>query len=153
MTYGIKMCGTWHMPYWRSEEIKNGGLIYSKNVAEYTDLDQALFKAILNEELDVPSYAINEQNIRKEFGRGESNELPDACLKQIVGYYKWRKALFKKICGQTTNNRAEALLNQVGADEVTLKYYIPAECNNFSCEEAPYTGGQTEAYIEVTLRR
>ena len=152
MTYGIKRCGTWHTPYWRADEIKDNRKIFSKNSDEYTDLDVTLFQAILKEELDVPDYAITEKNIKKEFGYEENGrEIKAECIRQIIAYYKWRKALFKKICGQTLDNRAEALLKQVGSDEIKLRYYIPAEYNNFSCTDPSYTGGQAEAYLEIAL--
>ena len=111
-----------------------------------------LFQTILKEELDIPDYAITEKNIKKEFGYEENGlEIKAECLKRIIAYYKWRKALFKKICKQTLDNRAEALLKQVGSDEIKFRYYIPAEYNNFSCENPSYTGGQIEAYLEIAL--
>ena len=155
MTYGLKRYGKWRTPYWRADEIKNRREIDSANSDEYSDLDAALFEAILREELDVPDYAVNEKNIKKEFFsyKEDGADIKAECLKQIVAYYRWRAALFKKICGQTLNNKAESLLKQTGADEIKFRYYIPAEYNNFSCEEAPYTGGQTEAYLEIAVRR
>ena len=154
MTYGIKMRGAWRTPYWRADEVKDDKEMLSKNSEEYADLDVTLFKEILKEELDVPDYAVTEKNIKKEFGYEENGaEIKAECLKKVVAYYKWRKALFKKICGQTLDNRAEALLKQVGSDEIRFRYYIPAEYNNFSCDDPNYTGGQTEAYLEVALYR
>lgn len=155
MTYGIKRCGTWRTPYWRADEVKDNREILSKNSDEYADLDATLFQAILKEELDVPDYAVTEKNIKKEFGytADDKSAIKTECLKKITAYYKWRKALFKKICGQTLDNRAKALLKQVGSDEIKFRYYIPAEYNNFSCEDPSYTGGQTEAYLEITLYR
>ena len=151
MTYGIKRCGTWRAPYFGAEDSKK---IFSKNTDEYTDLDATLFKKVLESELDVPSYAITEKNIKKEFGYEENGlEIKAECIKQIIAYYKWRKALFKKICGQIFNNHAKALLKQVGSDEIKFRYYIPAKYNNFSTEEANYTGGQVEAYLEVAIYR
>ena len=153
MTYGIKRCGTWRTPYWRADEVKDNREIFSKNSDEYADLDATLFQAILKEELDVPDYAVTEKNIKKEFGYAadDKSAIKTECLKKITAYYKWRKALFKKICGQTLDNRAEALLKQVGSDEIKLRYYIPAEYNNFSCTDPSYTGGQAEAYLEIAL--
>lgn len=155
MTYGIKRCGAWRTPYWRADEVKDNREIFSKNSDEYTDLDTTLFQTILKEELDVPDYAITEKNIKKEFGYATDDEpeMKAECLEKIIAYYKWRKALFKKICRQTLDNRAEALLKQVGSDEIKFRYYIPAEYNNFSCEDPSYTGGQTEAYLEIALYR
>jgi hypothetical protein len=154
MTYGIKRYGTWRTRYWRADEVKDSREIFSKNGEEYADLDVTLFKEILKEELDVPDYAVTEKNIKKEFGYEENGlEIKPECLKRIVEYYKWRKALFKKICKQTLDNRAEALLKQIGSDEIKFRYYIPAEYNNFSCEDPAYTGGQTEAYLEIALYR
>jgi len=151
MTYGIKRCGTWHAPYFGSED---GKKVFNKNADEYTDLDATLFKKVLESELDVPDYAITEKNIKREFGYEQHGlEIKAECMKRIVAYYKWRLALFKKICRQTLDNRAEALLKQVGSDEIKFRYYIPAEYNNFSCEDPSYTGGQTEAYIEIALYR
>ena len=153
MTYGIKRHGTWRTQYLRADEVKNKREIRTSNGEEYTDLDAALFREILNEELDVPDYPITEKNIKKELFcyKEDESKISDECLKHVVDYYKWRKALFKKICGQTLDNRAEALLKQVGSDEIKFRYYIPAEYNNFSCEDPAYTGGQTEAYIEIAL--
>lgn len=154
MTYGIKRVGAWRTPYWRADEVKDDRIISNRNSEEYTDLDATLFKAILNEELDVPDYPITEKNIKKEFGYDENGlDINAECLKNIIAYYKWRKALFKKICRQILDNRAEALLKQIGSDEIKFRYYIPAEYNNFSCEDPSYTGGQTEAYLEITLRK
>lgn len=154
MTYGIKRYGVWRTLYWRADEVKDSREIFSKNGEEYADLDATLFKEILKEELDVPDYAITEKNIKKEFGYEENGlEIKPECLKRIIGYYKWRSALFRKICKQTLDNRAEALLKQIGSDEIKFRYYIPAEYNNFSCEDPAYTGGQTEAYLEIALYR
>lgn len=154
MTFGIKIHGTWHSPYWREDEVNDHRKIVNSNSDEYSGLDVTLFKAILNEELDVPDYPINEKNIIKEFGYADCDKkIPAECMKQIIGYYKFRKGLFKKICSQTLDNRAEALLKQLGCDEVTFKYFIPAEYNNFSCDEPGYTGGQVGAFIEVALRK
>ena len=152
MTYGIKRCGTWRTQYWKANEGKNSRKIFSKNSDEYTDLDTTLFQTILKEELDVPDYAITEENIMKEFGYEKNGlEIKPECMKRIIEYYKWRSALFRKICEQTLDNRAEALLKQLGSDEIKFRYYIPAEYNNFSCEDSSYTGGQTEAYLEIAL--
>lgn len=152
MTYGIKRYGTWRTQYWIASDGKNSREIFYKNNVEYTDLDTTLFQTVLKEELDVPDYAITEKNIMKEFGYEKNNlEIKPECMKRIVEYYKWRSALFRKICEQMLDNKADALLKQVGSDEIKFKYYIPAEYNNFSCEDPSYTGGQTEAYLEITL--
>ena len=154
MTYGIKRYGAWRTPYWRADEVKDSREITSKTSDEYADLDETLFKAVLKEELDVPDYEITEENIKREFGYEENgSEIKAECMKRIVEYYKWRKALFERICGQTLDNRAEALLDRVCSDEITFKYALPAEYNNFSCDDPSYTGGQIEAHLEITLRK
>lgn len=152
MTYEIKKYGAWNSPYWK-EELKSKKL-FSTNTDVYYDLDEMLFKDILRDELDVPDYEINAKNINKEFGFTDNGrKIPDDCIKQIVNYYKWRKALYEKICKLLLNNGAEALLKKTGSDELTFRYYIPAKCNNFSTEEADYTGGQEAAYLEVAIYR
>lgn len=152
MTYGIKRCGTWRTPYWQADKVKDNREIFSKNSDEYTDLDTTLFQTILKDELDVPDYAVTEENIMKEFGYEKNGlEIKPECMKRIIEYYKWRSALFRKICEQTLDNHAEALLKQLGSDEIKFRYYIPAEYNNFSCEDPFYTSGQTEAYLEIAL--
>lgn len=152
MTYEIKKYGAFHAPYWK-EELKSKKL-FSTNTDVYYDLDETLFKAILRDELDVPDYEINAKNINKEFGFTDNGEkIPNDCIKQIVNYYKWRKGLFEKICKLLLDNGAEALLKKTGCDELTFRYYIPAKYNNFSTEEANYTGGQEAAYLEVAIYR
>ena len=152
MTYGIKRFGEWRCPFWRADELKNNREILSRNCEEYADLDDRLFREILRDELDVPYYAITEKNIRKEFGYEKNNiEMNPECLKKIVAYYRWRKALFKKITNLTA--LAKNTLKKIGSDEMTFRYYVPAEYNNFSCEDPEYTGGQLRAYIEITLRK
>lgn len=153
MTFGIKKYGVWNELYWK-EELKSKKMILSENTYEYTNLDVTLFKDILRDELDVPDYEINAKNINKEFGFTDNDKkIPADCIKQIVNYYKWRKELFDKICKLLLNNGAEALLKKIGCDELTLRYNIPAKYNNFSTEEADYTGGQEAAYIEVAIYR
>ena len=152
MTYEIKKYGAWNAPYWK-EELKSKKL-FSTNTDVYYDLDEMLFKDILRDELDVPDYEINAKNINKEFGfTYNGKKIPDDCIKQIVNYYKWRKELFEKICKLLLNNGAEALLKKTDCDELTFRYYIPAKYNNFSTEEANYTGGQEAAYLEVAIYR
>ena len=152
MTFKIKRYGSWKTSYYRETEVNDHKKIINSNYDEYSDLNVTLFKNILKDELDVPDYAINKNNILKEFGYEQLDKnIPDECINQIVGYYKFRKDLYIKICNQTLDNRAEALLKQLGCDELSFKYFIPAEYNNFSCEEPHYTGGQIEAYIEITL--
>ncbi len=153
MTFGIKNHGVWNAPYWK-EELNNRKKLFSKHTFEYTDLDEMLFKDILRDELDVPDYAINAKNINKEFGfTSNGKKIPKECIKKIVNYYKWRKELFEKICKLLLNNNAKALLNDAGCDELTFRYCIPAKYNNFSTEDANYTGGQIEAYLEIGVYR
>ena len=153
MTFGIKKYGIWNEPYWK-EELKSKKTILSANTYEYTNLDVTLFKDILRDELDVPDYEINAKNINKEFGFTDNGKkIPDDCIKQIVNYYKWRKELFDKICKLLLNNGAEALLKQTSCDVLVFRYNIPAKYNNFSTEEADYTGGQEAAYLEVAIYR
>ena len=153
MTFGIKKHGVWNEPYWK-EEAKSKKKLFSANTYAYTDLDVALFKDILKDELDVPDYEINAKNINREFGFSDnSKKIPTDCIAHIVNYYKWRKALFERICKLLLNNGAEAMLKNIGCDELTLRYYIPAKYNNFSTEEANYTGSQVEAYLEVAIYR
>lgn len=152
MTFGIKRFGNWKTSYWKPEVSTK--MHFSANSDEYTGLDEVIFKDILKDELDVPDYIINEKNINKEFGFAyNGNKIPAECMKQIINYYKWRKILFKKICDCVLNNNINALLKKFGCDELKFKYYIPAECNNFSCEEPNYTGGQIEAYIEIIVAK
>lgn len=151
MTFRIKKHGIWNEPYWK-EELRSKKTIFSANTYVYTDLDEVLFKDILRDELDVPDYTINAKNINKEFGFTDNGrKIPKDCIRHIINYYKWRKELFEKICKLFLNNGAKALLEKSGCDELTFRYYIPAKYNNFSTEEANYTGGQVEAYLEVAV--
>jgi len=153
MTFGIKNHGVWNESY-PGKETKSGKKFFSTKTYAYFDLDETLFKNILKDELDVPDYAINAKNINKEFGfTGNGREISADCVKHIVDYYKWRKGLFKKICGLFLNKGAKTLLDKAGCDELTFKYRIPAKYNNFSTEELDYTGGQVDAYMEVTVHK
>lgn len=152
MTFKIKQHGMWRNEHWRADEVNDSKKIISMHDDEYSDLDPVLFKLVLNDILDVPEYELTEENINREFGFEKHDiKIPDACVSQILEYYKFRKALFTRICEQVLNNKAEALLSQAGCDEVTFKYCIPAKFNNFSCEEPDYTGGQVEACLEISI--
>lgn len=153
MTFRIKKHGIWNKPYWK-DELKCKKKLLNTNTQVYVDLDEMFFKDILRDELDVPDYTINAKNINKEFGFTDNGmKIPEDCIKHIVNYYKWRKELFEKICKLLLNNGAEVLLKNADCDELTFRYYIPAKYNNFSTEEANYTGGQVEAYLEVAIYR
>ena len=152
MTFGIKKFGNWKTSYWKPEV--SDKIHFNTSYDEYTSLDEVTFKNILKDELDIPDYTVNEKNINREFGFSyNNNKIPAECMKQIINYYKWRKTLFKKICDSLLNNNANAMMDKLGCDELKFKYYIPAECNNFSCEEPNYTGGQVEAYIEIMVTK
>lgn len=150
MTFSIKRRGTWRNPYWRAEEVKNDRKILSRTADEYEDLDEGLFEEILREELDVPDYEPTEENVLKELGYAKRGaEMKPECLRQVTEYYRWRRDLFERIKRQVLSGRAELLLRESGASEVSFRYALPAEYNNFSCEEAPYDGGQVDACLEI----
>ena len=155
MKYGFKRYGKWNSPYWKNDKDKNAPLIINANSDEYSTLDLATFKDLLKDELDVPDYEINEENIKKEFGYDEGGlKMSDECIANIISYYTWRKELFERICKFFLNGKqAELFINSTGADELRFKYFIPAKYNNFSTEDPSYDGGQVEAYIEVVLYR
>lgn len=116
----------------------------------YAAMNEGQFAKILKEELDIADYPLTPKNIKKEFGFEESgNAISDECIDRIIKYYKFRKDLYSKIAKQFTCSAAEALLKKLGADIVTVKYYIPYYGNSFSCEDPEYDGGHVEAWIEV----
>ena len=152
MTFSIKQYGQWKIPYWKNEV--SSKMHISKTMNEYSCLDNTLFKDILKDELDVPDYAINEKNIKKEFGYSNAGyAIPEKCMKNIIRYYKWRKNLYSKICKTLLGKQALNMLNNFNCSEIKFKYNIPAEYNNFSCEDPEYDDGQLEAYLEIGLHR
>lgn len=151
--YNLEIYGIWHTPYINSnqkniDEQNAQKVMYSSNIC-YGDLDSKTFLEILETELDVVKYSLTAKNIKKEFGYSDTNIISDACIKRIIKYYKFRKDLYNKISKEiliTIKN----LIKKTNLSEIALKYDIPADCNNFSCEDPDYTGGQKDAWIKIT---
>lgn len=151
MKYGIKTHGLWNAPYWKDAEDKKKN-IFHKSEESYCDLDEKSFKEILNDELDVPDYAITPKNISREFGyTGTGFKIDDACMIRIVEYYKFRKSLYKKICDLLFSKEMTKTVKRFGAAEFMLRYDIPAEYNSFDCDDPNYDAGQIEAWIEISV--
>lgn len=152
MTYRLKIHGTWKTSYWKPEISSSR---YTSSIDnEYSDLSEELFKTMLNEELDIPEYDITEENISREFGyTANGMSIPARCVDNIIKYYAWRKALFEKICKAVLGGAAEQCMDKAGCDELSFKYMLPAEYNNFSCEDPDYDSGQVDAFIEVGVSR
>ena len=149
MDYELTTYGLWNNKNWVESSKRN--TILTESMSSFKCLDESSFKTILKDELDVPDYKVDKKSILKEFGYDKHSEIkvPDECIQQIIKYYTWRKALHGKICKSIAN--AKKLMSNSNADKLALKFYIPAECNNFSFEEPHYTAGQVEAWIEVVL--
>jgi len=144
MRYGIKTYGMWKTSWWKDES-KN---VCHKSVNEYPDLDEETFKSVLNDELDVPDYVLTPENIKRNFGySGNGAQISDACIERIIKYYSFRRDLHSKII----KTFIEDIASLPDASIVTMRFDLPPEGNNFSCEDASYDGGQIEAWIEVAV--
>jgi hypothetical protein len=150
--YGLKIYGFWKTQWWNDKE-NNGKTMAHHETTFYDELDDLLFNDILRDELDVVNYQITADNIKKEFGFTVNNrQISDECIVRIIKYYKFRKHLYEKIRDNFLNCKAEKMIESSGSDVITFKYKIPAEYNNFSCEDSGYTGGQHDAWIEILLK-
>ena len=145
MKYSIKTYGLWKTSWWKDESKK----VCHKSIDEYSDLDEETFKSVLNDELDVPDYELTPENIKRNFGYSSSNEaqISDACIERIIKYYSFRRDLYSKII----KTFIEGAASLPDASIVTIRFNLPPEGNNFSCEDASYDGGQIEAWIEVAV--
>lgn len=145
MKYSIKIYGLWKTSWWKDESKK----VCHKSIDEYSDLDEETFKSVLNDELDVPDYELTPENIKRNFGYSGSNEtqISDACIERIIKYYSFRRDLYSKIIKVLIEDSA----SMSAAGITAVRFNLPPEGNNFSCEDASYDGGQIEAWIEVAM--
>ena len=151
MQYGLKIHGVWNAPRWNAEKGDDRRITHVEDNS-YSGLDEDQFKDILKEELDVVDYPITPKNIKKEFGySGKGADIDEACMKRIVGYYKFRKALYEKICKAFLAGGSDAMAKKLGVDEAMFRYDIPEKCNSFDCGDPEYDSGQLEAWIEVSF--
>lgn len=151
MKYGLKVHGVWNAPWWNAEKDDGRTIVHSEDNF-YNGLDEDQFKSILKEEIDVVDYKITPKNVKKEFGyTGNGLDIDKACMKRIIGYYKFRKELYEKICKQFLDGGAETMAKKLGVTEAIFRYDVPEECNSFDCKDPEYDSGQLEAWIEVSF--
>ena len=151
--YSLKVHGKWNNPYLHANNKDKKSILYT-NDNIYDNLNISQVKQILKDELDVISYTPTRNNIIKEFSffHKELTNIDNKCIKKIIKYYKFRKNLYNKICKNIIGNNIESFIKKIGVTSIVFNYNIPAEYNNFSCENPNYDGGQVEAYIEVYIR-
>lgn len=151
--YGLKVHGIWNSPYLHVNNKDKKSILYtSDNI--YDNLNIKQVKQILKDELDVISYSPTKNNIIREFGffHKKLTNIDKACIKKIIEYYKFRKSLYNEICKTVLCNNMTSFMKKNNITSISFNYNIPAEYNNFSCDDPNYDGGQVEAYIEVYIR-
>lgn len=122
MKYKLKKISIWNLDYSEFHpELKgqNNTIITQETTDVFTTTSENVLKTIMFDELDVPIYEPNEENIKKEFGP----DLTEKSLFQIINFYKYRKIGYSEFLNW---------FNEEGSiDGAFFHFEIPYEYNHF----------------------
>lgn len=122
MTYKLKTINNWNLDYSEFHpDLKgqNNTMITQETTHVFTTTSEIVLKAIMFDELEVPIYEPNEENVKKEFG----SDLSEKSLSQIINYYKYRKIGYSEFL---------KWLNDEGSvNGAYFHFEIPYEYNHF----------------------
>lgn len=122
MTYKLKTINNWNLDYSEFHpDLKgqNNTMITQETTHVFTTTSEIVLKTIMFDELEVPIYEPNEENVKKEFG----SDLSEKSLSQIINYYKYRKIGYSEFL---------KWLNDEGSvNGAYFHFEIPYEYNHF----------------------
>ena len=146
MKYKLKKISNWNLDYSEFHpdlKGKDNTIITQETTDVFTTTSEIVLKAIMNDELDVPIYEPNEENIKKEFGL----DLSEKSLSQIINYYKYRKIGYSEFL---------KWFNDEGSvNGAYFHFEIPYEYNHFEILDDAYIDNEKQlSYcFEITVEK
>lgn len=146
MKYKLKKISNWNLDYSEFHpdlKGKDNAIITQETTDVFTTTSEIVLKAIMNDELDVPIYEPNEENIKKEFGL----DLSEKSLSQIINYYKYRKIGYSEFL---------KWFNDEGSvNGAYFHFEIPYEYNHFEILDDVYIDNEKQlSYcFEITVEK
>jgi hypothetical protein len=120
---------------------QNNTIITQETTDIFNTTSEDVLKAIMIDELDVPSFEPNEENIKREFG----SELSKKSLLQIINFYKYRKIGYYEFL--------KWFEQEGSSDDAYFHLEIPYEYNHFEILEDNCNEKQLSYYFEIIVEK
>lgn len=146
MKYKLKKISNWNLDYGEFHpdlKGKDNTIITQETTDVFTTTSKDVVKAIMYDELDVPGFELNEENVKKEFG----SNLTEKSLFQIINYYKYRKIGYSEFL--------KWFDDEGSIDGAFFHFEIPYEYNHFEILDDPHIDNEKQLsyFFEILVEK